>query len=101
MQTYLDAGIRIRYLAFPRAGVNSDSYNKAVSSWCADDPREAITRAKLGESIESRSCDNPVADQYRLGQQLGVRGTPSILTESGEMIPGYVPAARLTQILAQ
>ena len=37
MQTYLDVGIEVRYLAFPRAGVGSESYNKIVSVWCADD----------------------------------------------------------------
>ena len=35
---------------------------------------------------------NPVADQYALGGKLGVRGTPAIVTESGQMIPGYQAA---------
>jgi thiol:disulfide interchange protein DsbC len=30
-----------------------------------------------------------------LGQELGLRGTPAILTETGEMIPGYVEPKRL------
>lgn len=97
MDSYLDQGFRVRYLAFPRAGVNSESYDKAVWAWCADDPQEAITRAKLGKSIPPKTCDNPVTEEYNLGIQLGVRGTPSIVTESGQMIPGYVPAARLAQ----
>lgn len=99
MSSYLEQGIRIRYLAFPRAGINSESYDKAVSAWCSDDPQDAITRLKLGETIETRTCENPVANQYNLGIQLGVQGTPSIITEKGNMIPGYVPADRLTQML--
>lgn len=99
MSSYLEQGIRIRYLAFPRAGINSESYDKAVSAWCSEDPQDAITRLKLGETIEQKTCDNPVADEYNLGIQLGVQGTPSIITETGEMIPGYVPAERLVQML--
>jgi thiol:disulfide interchange protein DsbC len=44
-------GITVRYLMFPRAGIDSPSYNKAVSVWCADDRRAALTHAKLGEEV--------------------------------------------------
>ena len=101
MDSYLAQGIRVRYLAFPRAGVGSESFNKAVWAWCADNQQEAITRAKQGKPIEEKTCDDPVADEYNLGIQLGVRGTPSIVTDTGKMIPGYVPAARLAKTLTQ
>lgn len=42
-----------------------------------------MTKAKRGETIELKSCDNPVKTEYELGQKLGVRGTPSIILESG------------------
>ena len=100
ISAYNAKGITVRYLAFPRAGLNSESYNKAVSVWCADNPQEAMTNAKQGEEVETKTCPNPVADEYQLGQQLGVRGTPSIVLNNGEMIPGYVPADRLEQTLA-
>jgi thiol:disulfide interchange protein DsbC len=38
---------------------------------------------------------NPVAAQYQLGQELGVRGTPAIITQDGQMIPGYQSADEL------
>jgi thiol:disulfide interchange protein DsbC len=98
--SYNDLGIKIRYMMFPRTGLNTESYDKAVSAWCADDRNEAITRAKRGETIEPRTCDNPVSQHYNLGQQLGVRGTPSIILADGEMVPGYVPADRLLQMLS-
>lgn len=99
--SYADQGIRIRYLAFPRAGVGSESFDKAVSVWCADDPQTAMTQAKLGEAVAPKSCANPVADQYQLGQSLGVRGTPSLVLENGQMVPGYVPASQLRDILQE
>jgi thiol:disulfide interchange protein DsbC len=45
--------------------------------------------------VEPRSCENPVAAQYRLGQQLGVRGTPALFLEDGRYVPGYMPAQAL------
>ncbi|MDR9435846.1 MAG: DsbC family protein, partial [Thiohalophilus sp.] len=96
---YNEAGIRIRYMAYPRAGLNSESYQKAVSAWCADDRQGALTRAKQGESIPQKTCDNPVADQFQLGQTMGISGTPALVLETGKIIPGFVPPKRLAAIL--
>ena len=101
MADYTKEGIKIRYLLFPREGINSESYHKAVAVWCADNRQEAMTKAKRGENVERKTCDNPVKAQYELGQKLGVRGTPSLILESGEMIPGYVPPTQLAQMLAE
>lgn len=92
-------GITVEYLAFPRAGVGSASYDKIVSVWCADDQQTAMTRSKARQSVPSKTCKNPVKAQYELGQSLGVNGTPALLTESGQLIPGYVPADRLIAML--
>jgi len=88
-------GIAVRYLAYPRAGIDSNSYDKIVSAWCADDPQKAITLAKLGQEIDHATCDNPVAAQYELGNEIGVTGTPALVYEDGTMVPGYVPAEKL------
>ena len=85
-------GIAVRYLAYPRAGIGSESYDKAVSAWCADDPRAALTRAKAGIEIEKRTCANPVAAQYALGAEFGVNGTPAVFYEDGTLQSGYLPA---------
>jgi thiol:disulfide interchange protein DsbC len=92
---YNKQGIAIHYMSFPRAGVGSRSYEKAVSVWCADDPQSAMTNAKLGSDPDPSQCDNPVAEQYQLGIDLGVTGTPALLTSSGQLIPGYVPPDQL------
>lgn len=90
MDEYLEKGIEINYLAFPRAGIGSHSWEKYVSVWCAEDPQEALTLAKTGAEPEPMQCDNPVLEQFELGQQLGVTGTPAILTNNGDLIPGYM-----------
>lgn len=96
---YLDRGIEIRYLAFPRSGLNTPSYYKAVSVWCADDRKEALTISKAGGKIAEKTCDNPVKEQMMMGAQVGVTGTPTLILEDGSVMPGYVPADQLSALL--
>lgn len=98
---YNKRGIEIRYLAFPRAGIGSESYRKAVAVWCSKDRKKAITEAKRGIQIAAKTCDNPVAKEYQLGEELGVNGTPSMVLEDGQMFPGYAPPDRLAAALDQ
>ena len=99
MDQYNAKGITVRYLAFPRSGVGSVSYNKAVSVWCEKDRQTAMTRSKAGEELPKADCDNPVKDEYELGQMLGISGTPAIILEDGSLLPGYIPAAKLATAL--
>lgn len=92
-------GVEVRYLAYPRAGLDSDTYNEMQAVWCADDRKKALTQAKSGEKIKSRDCNSPVARQYKAGQRLGIRGTPAIFLENGRELPGYVPPKQLLSIL--
>lgn len=94
---YLNQGIEVRYLFYPRAGVGSDSYFKAVAVWCAKDRNAAFTKAKKGDGIEMKQCDNPVQAHMKLGEDFGATGTPMIITSKGSIIPGYVNATSLAQ----
>jgi len=97
--TLNEKGITIEYLMFPRAGPNTESFRKAISMWCSDDKLQAMTDAKERKPIESKTCENPVMDQYTLGGDLGVTGTPALITSTGKLIPGYMPADRLEKML--
>jgi thiol:disulfide interchange protein DsbC len=99
MDEYNEEGIAIHYMAFPRAGVGSASFDKFVSVWCADDQQSAMTLAKNGGDPESQKCPNPIAEQYDVGREIGVTGTPALVTTDGTLIPGYVPPAQLRQRL--
>ncbi|MCW8090475.1 bifunctional protein-disulfide isomerase/oxidoreductase DsbC [Alteromonas sp. ASW11-130] len=96
---YNDEGITVRYLAFPRAGLNTDNHQELVSVWCANNPQKAMTDAKSGDSVQTKTCDNQVAEHYQLGQKLGVTGTPAIILPSGMLVPGYQPANILAEAL--
>jgi len=101
LDDYLAEGITINYLFFPRAGLNSDAYQKAVSVWCADDKNEAMTTAKMGTGVlEKKTCKNPVKEHMALGDKIGVRGTPMMVTNDGTVFPGYVPAKQLAKALS-
>ena len=101
MDNYLAEGIEVRYMMFPRAGAGSESYKKAVAVWCSDDRNAAMTSAKNGRALDMKTCENPVDRHMELVQQLGARGTPFIILESGDTQPGYVPAKQLARLLDQ
>ncbi len=95
MDDYIEAGIQVNYLGFPRAGENSETYKKLVSVWCAADSHAAMDIAKSGGRVPEAECENPIMDHYQFGQSIGINGTPAILTYSGVFIPGYVPPDQL------
>lgn len=96
IEGYLDLGIKVQYLAFPRAGPGSDSFSKMTSAWCSNDKKKAITDLKLGFLVDEKVCsEHPVEKHFELGRSLGVNGTPSIITETGKLIPGYLPPEEL------
>lgn len=97
IDSYMEKGIAIRYMFFPRAGKPSESYDKAVSVWCADDRKAALTAAKKGETLKPKTCKNPVDEHMQIAESFGVKGTPMIVTEKGEVFPGYLPAAQLLE----
>jgi thiol:disulfide interchange protein DsbC len=93
-------GVEVRYLAYPRAGLNSASYRKIASAWCAKDKQKALSALKNRQSIPENICENnPVAAQYALGQEMGVTGTPALIMEDGMLLPGYRPAPELLKIV--
>jgi thiol:disulfide interchange protein DsbC len=96
---YLAQGITIQYLFFPRAGKGSDSYNKAVSVWCAEDRNAALTAAKKDQKLTEKTCDNPIDEHMQLAAEFDVKGTPMIISENGNVYPGYLPAKQLVEAL--
>ena len=96
---YLAEGIQVNYLFFPRAGKGSDSYNKTVSVLCSKDRKKALTAAKSGTDPEKKTCKTPLDQHMDLAQLFEVRGTPMIVTEKGNILPGYVPPKALKNAL--
>lgn len=98
---YNKAGITVEYLAFPRAGIGSPDYDTMVSVWCSANRGKALTDAKNDRPVAKRTCTNPVADEYNLGQRVGLQGTPMILAEDGTVLGGYVSPQDLQAALGE
>ncbi len=95
------AGVKVRYLAFPRAGIGSETYNTMVSVWCADNQQKAMTDAKNRRKIKTKTCNHPIDKLYNLGQDIGVTGTPALVLPNGKLLPGYIPYYQLISYLQQ
>ena len=96
---YLANGVSINYLAFPRTGIDSSSYAKMVAAWCSNEKKESITNLKNDIDIEMNSCENPGENHFEIGRRIGVTGTPAIITQTGLLLPGYIPANELIGII--
>ncbi len=98
---YNRRGIRVRYVAFPRSGPNTDSWTKAEQVWCSPDRNAALTAAKRDQPLQGKVCpNNPVAAEYALGKSFSIQGTPAILMPSGELVQGYLPPGDLSYQLS-
>jgi len=93
------AGVRVRYLLYPRTAKGTESYRRAVAVWCANDRKKALVTAKAGGQIEMKACENPVDQIQKLGHEVGVQGTPTIVVDDGRIVPGYAPAAEIIAAL--
>lgn len=100
-----ELGVEVRYLAYPRYGLNPADKNRRgldelVSTWCSQDRAETLTAYKNNESRPLKTCASTlVTEQFNLGRAVGVTGTPAIVLDSGELIPGYKTADQLAEIL--
>lgn len=97
------AGVRVRYLLFPRTGPGTESWRKAESVWCAKDRRDALTRAKKGEELKTKACAEAesIKTQWAFGEDMGVEGTPAIFTQTGDYIGGFMTPAQLVQTIQE
>ena len=96
---YLENEVEVRYIFMPLKG--SADMKKTISVWCADDQQLALDIAKAGGEVEEKTCDNPIQEHLKLARELGVRGTPAILLEDGQMLPGYIPYNKLVAQMRQ
>ncbi len=92
-------GIKVRYLAMPRTGLNTPSYHKAVTVWCSKDRNLALTSAKQENELVPLTCDSPVKQHMEVAKKLGIKGTPTLVLEDGQSIQGFMPVAEMIELL--
>lgn len=99
IEALMARGVQVRYMAYPRGGINADSYDKMISVWCSDDRHKSFSQAKNGQNLPARNCESPVLKHHAVGNQLGISGTPALVMPDGTVVPGYMDVDRLTAML--
>ena len=97
---YLERGIEVRYVLYPRNGPASRAWSTSEDVWCSRDRGKALTAAKLDREFQTSKCDaSMISTHYMLGQDIGLSGTPAIVFEDGTLVAGYLPPAALASRL--
>ena len=96
---YMENNIEVRYIFMPLKG--AADMRKTISVWCSDDQLLALDIAKAGGDVEQKKCNNPIAEHLEIAREIGIRGTPAIMLENGELLPGYVPYDKLIAHMAK
>lgn len=96
---YNELGITVRYLAFPRKGLDNQTAKQMEAIWTAPDKAFALNEAEKGNLPKEVKTPNMVKKHYELGIKFGVNGTPNMITEEGEVIPGFVEPKALLAML--
>ena len=99
LDAYMKKGIKINYLAFPREGLEGETYNKMRSAWCSENKQQILTNLKLGKPIDKINCESKIVENhYKLAKSFDARGTPTIILENGTLLAGYYSADEITEI---
>lgn len=101
IKEYNDLGITIRYLAFPRGGMNTQTAKQMEAIWTSADKVKALNDAEDGKLPSQVKTPDIVKKHYQLGIKFGVTGTPNMVTSEGELIGGYVEPQELAKMLSE
>lgn len=97
------AGVSVRYIPYPRDGLQGKGYAALSTIWCEKDRRSAMEKAMTGQINQNKAAEcseaKAIEAGYRLGNAIGVRGTPSLILLDGSKVDGYVPSQELIRLL--
>jgi len=95
-------GVTVRFMAFPMAGPYSVDGRRMADIWCARNRKTAFKRAMANEPVPPASCEpDIVLHHYAIARKLGLFGSPSVLTDDGELIGGYWPPSQMLRKLTE
>lgn len=102
LKGYLDRGIQIEYVPFPRGGPESPVLTQMERIWCAKDRHAAYDAAMQGKfPDQAKNCQSPVQTTYEIGDKIGIQGTPAIYSYDGMQYGGFVEPTELAKELDQ
>lgn len=96
--------ITIYTFLMPLASLHPDAARKSELIWCAENPTKAwqdfMHQGKLPTDGKT-TCENPVARNVKLGESLGINGTPALIFADGQIVSGAIPKEEIKKILAK
>jgi thiol:disulfide interchange protein DsbC len=77
----------------PLTSLHPDAPRKAALVWCSADRQKTWWSWMLeGKPLEGEAkCETPLDKIAAVAQQLDIRGTPAIVFENGDIVPGAIP----------
>ena len=93
--------IEVHYVLFSRNGNDDNAYNDMVSIWCSENQKKSLDKAFNNDVVETKTCVNPIANNYLIARDLKVNGTPMIYMKDGSVIPGYVSSEKIIDALSK
>jgi thiol:disulfide interchange protein DsbC len=96
--------VTVHTFLFPIASLHPQAVDRSHRIWCAAD-RDAAWRGWLLNQREAAAaaegCTSPVDEIARLAPQFRVKGTPSLVFQSGRVVNGFVPRSVLETYLEE
>lgn len=88
---------------YPIDQLHPDATNKSKKVWCAKDRSKAwtdlMTKGQLPQN--NGGCATPLARNTELANQLHIAGTPAVIFEDGQLVPGAIPKEQIEKFWAQ
>lgn len=93
--------VTIYTFLYPLDSLHPDAPRKSTLVWCAPDRAKAWYDLMLKgvEPAGEGKCETPLAKIAQLAGKLRISGTPGIILENGQLIPGAVAKDKLEELL--
>jgi thiol:disulfide interchange protein DsbC len=80
-----------------------DSVTKAKAIWCSPNPGKAWIDTMVRDTVPTKegTCPTPLDKNLALGREKRIHGTPTIIFENGERVPGAITMADLEKKFAE
>lgn len=100
-----ELGVTVRYALYARSGEGALTSRQLSEVLCAEDKKTALVRFFANPSLNASGADCAQAAGLeriaRAATQVGLKGTPHIVTNTGYASSGYMPAPELLRAIQQ
>jgi len=80
--------------------IHPEAYEKSKAIICNKKSVKLLDDAFAGKKLPKSNCATKEVDEnIKLGKSLGITGTPTIIFPDGRLLPGYLEAPRLIELL--